>query len=284
MNAPFSTLIRVHELAAARRGEWVLFDCRAALRDRAYGASSYAAGHLPGAQFIDLDDELCRPPDGRNGRHPLPDAAAFAQTMGGRGVGPDTQVVCYDDAGGMFAARLWWMLRWVGHRQVALLDGGIQAWTAAGQPLATEVITPAPRALPFTLQAQMVVDAATVLQHLGDPAMCLIDARSPDRFRGENETLDPVGGHIPGALNRHFQHNLDAHGLFKPASVLQEEFGALIKGGDAHRVVHQCGSGVTACHNLLAMENAGLAGSRLYAGSWSEWCTDPARPIAVGAD
>jgi thiosulfate/3-mercaptopyruvate sulfurtransferase len=192
-----------------------------------------------------------------------------------------TQVVVYDDAGGMFAARLWWLLRWLGHRPVAVLDGGFHAWCQSAHALTAEVPRPAPSRFVPALQGG-AVDAGYVLAHLGKPEMLLIDARSPDRFRGENESLDPVGGHIPGAVNRFFRDNLATSGCFKQPSVLREEFGALLGGRDPHRVVHQCGSGVTACHNLLAMEAAGLSGSRLYAGSWSEWCADPARPMATG--
>jgi thiosulfate/3-mercaptopyruvate sulfurtransferase len=184
--------------------------------------------------------------------------------------------------GGMFAARLWWLLRWLGHTRVAVLDGGLQAWASSGKPIDTAIPEPVACHFEAQLQRDMKVNADYVLSHLDDPEVLIIDARAPDRFRGENETLDPVGGHIPGAINRFFQDNLDASGCFKQAALLQEEFGKLIKGGDAHKVVAQCGSGVTACHNLLAMEAAGLDGARLYAGSWSEWCADPARPIATG--
>jgi thiosulfate/3-mercaptopyruvate sulfurtransferase len=184
----------------------------------------------------------------------------------------------------MFAARLWWLLRWLGHDQVAVLNGGIQAWTGSGQTLATDTPEAVAKAFTPKLQNGLKVDANYVHSHLHAPAMLLIDARAPDRFRGENETLDPVGGHIPGAINRFFRDNLGPDGCFKQATELQEDFGKLIKGGDAHNVVHQCGSGVTACHNILAMEAAGLSESKLYAGSWSEWCADPARPVASGPD
>nr|WP_211163238.1 sulfurtransferase [Aromatoleum diolicum] len=261
--------------------DWVIFDCRHDLANGDFGRDVYARAHLPGARFLHLDEDLSGPMTGTNGRHPLPDPVALAQRLARAGVGNDTQVIAYDDAGGMFAARLWWLLRWLGHHRVAVLDGGLIAWCEAAQALTAEV----PRATPATFTVALqpgVVNASYVLDHLGRPDMLLVDARSPDRYRGENETLDPVGGHIPGAINRFFRDNLGAHGRFKQASVLREEFGTLLKGSDARRVVHQCGSGVTACHNLLAMESAGLTGSRLYAGSWSEWCADPARPIATG--
>ena len=282
MPHPYTHLIGAHELSALATPDWRIFDCRFNLASPEAGRQTYAEGHLPGAFYLDLEEDLSGPCSGLNGRHPLPEPQLLADKLGSLGVGPETQVVAYDDAGGMFAARLWWLLRWLGHDRVAVLDGGVQAWTGSGHPLVTN--QPEAVACEFVPKQQkcMRVDADYVLSHLHSPAMLLIDARSPDRFRGENETLDPVGGHIPGALNRFFRDNLDAHSCFKPAAQLQEDFGKLIKGGDAHSVVLQCGSGVTACHNLLAMELAGLSGARLYAGSWSEWCADPARPIATG--
>lgn len=283
MSASYSTLIGAVELAQRLRDpDWVVFDCRFDLADPAFGRQAYAQGHLPGAIFLDLDDDLSSAKTGRNGRHPLPDPARLVARLEACGVGNHTQVVAYDDAGGMFAARLWWLLRWFGHHRVGVLDGGLQAWLAAGQALTEDAPTPCPSTYTLALRADRV-EVDYVLQHLGQADMVLIDARSPDRFRGENEVLDPVGGHIPGAINRFFRDNLDARGCFKQASVLREEFAALLGAHSPRQVVHQCGSGVTACVNLLAMEAAGLSGSRLYAGSWSEWCADPARPVARGA-
>ncbi|WP_374485494.1 sulfurtransferase [Zoogloea sp.] len=279
----FTTLITAQELAESATPAWRIFDCRFDLRNPAFGRQAYADGHLPNALFLDLEEDLSGPCTGHNGRHPLPDPQLLADKLGALGVSSNTQVVAYDDVGGMFAARLWWLLRWLGHDRVAVLNGGLQAWTGGCHPLTT--VQPAvgeAQAFPLKRQDAMKVDADYVLSHLHSPEMLLIDARAPDRFRGENETLDPVGGHIPGALNRFFKDNLNADGCFKQLSELQEEFGALIKGGDAHNVVLQCGSGVTACHNLLAMEAVGLDGAKLYAGSWSEWCSDPARPVASG--
>lgn len=282
VSVPFTSLIGAKDLARLATPAWRIFDCRFSLADPQSGRQAYAARHLPGAFFLDLEEDLSGLVTGRNGRHPLPSPALLADKLGSLGVGDQTQVVAYDDAGGMFAARLWWLLRWLGHSQVAVLNGGLQAWVSSGHPLSTE--TPETHAAAFTLKLQngMKVDADYVQQHLGTPEMLLIDARAPDRYRGENETLDPVGGHIPGAINRFFKNNLGADGCFKQASELQEEYGQILKGGDAHTAVFQCGSGVTACHNLLAMEAAGLDGARLYAGSWSEWCADPARPVATG--
>ncbi|THF62418.1 sulfurtransferase [Pseudothauera nasutitermitis] len=281
--AAFTTLIGADDLARhLNEPDWCLVDCRHDLANPAFGREAYARGHLPGACFLHLDDDLSGPRTGTNGRHPLPDPQRLAQRLGECGIGPHTQVVAYDDAGGMFAARLWWLLRWLGHSRVAVLDGGFQAWCAAAGVLSTE--EPPRRSVPFRAEPQPGgVDATYVERHLGQPdRMVILDARSPDRFRGENENLDPVGGHIPGAFNRFFKDNLDANGCFKPAAVLREEFTAALRGHDPRKVVNQCGSGVTACHNQLSMEVAGLSGSRLYPGSWSEWCADPARPVATG--
>ncbi len=247
------------------------------LADTDAGERAYAQGHLPGAHYLHLDRDLSGPKTGRNGRHPLPDRTAFAQRMRALGLSTDTQVVAYDAQGGMYAARLWWMLRWIGHPAVAVLDGGKQAWAGT---LSTEV--PARAAGNFQLGEPLtpVLDADQLLSRLGN--VRLIDARAPERFRGEVEPLDQQAGHIPGASNRLFKLNLQEDGRFKPAAQLREEFAALLAPFNASGVVHQCGSGVTACHNLLAMEHAGLASSALYAGSWSEWSSDPARPIAKG--
>jgi len=257
----------------------VVFDCRHDLMRPQAGAAAYEVSHLPNARFAHCDRDLAAPLTGRNGRHPLPDPAVFSAWLGAMGVSNDTQVIGYDDAGGVYASRLWWMLRWLGHGRVAVLDGGWQAWTAAG----LTVTSAPPRIVPARFEGRpgdAAVDADQVLRHLGSDAMVVLDARSADRFRGENETIDPVAGHIPGARNRFFKANLDEGGRFKSAAELREEFVDLLGGTPAQRVVHQCGSGVTACHNALAMEIAGLSGSRVYAGSWSEWIADPSRPIA----
>lgn len=261
--------------------QWRVFDCRHQLSDVAYGRRAYAEGHLPGAFFMHLDEDLSSPMNGRNGRHPLPDPQLLAQKLGAAGVTPQTQVVVYDDAGGMVAVRLWWLLRWLGHERVALLDGGIGQWQKEGRPLTRAVPQAAPARFAERISVRdWVVSADEVGANIERGAFSLIDARASDRFRGENETLDPVGGHIPGARNRFFRDNLGADGLFRPAAELRREFLALLAGVDPAQVVMYCGSGVSACHNLLAMELAGLSGARLYAGSWSEWCSDPQRPVA----
>ena len=258
---------------------WLVIDVRHQLADTGYGECVYAENHIPGAVFLHCDCDLSGPMTGSNGRHPLPAVEKLAARLGEIGIGPQTQVVIYDDAQGMIAGRLWWLLRWLGHEQVAVLDGGLQAWQAAGRALTTEL--PVLRPTTFTAKVRdTMVDADYVQAFLQTSRMHLVDARSPDRFRGENETIDPVGGHIPGAVNRFFRENLRADGRFKPAAELRAEWLMVLAGASPEQVVHQCGSGVSACHNILAMEIAGLPGSRLYAGSWSEWCADCGRPVA----
>jgi thiosulfate/3-mercaptopyruvate sulfurtransferase len=279
MSSPMpGVLVSTDELAA--HPEWRVFDCRHDLKNTGYGRQAYARGHIPGALFLHLDDDLSGVKTGSNGRHPLPEVAAFARRMSDCGVGDDVQVVAYDNEGGIFAARLWWMLRWLGHERVAVLDGGLAGWKRGKRPLEEAAPVVAPREF-VARPRDLSVSTAQVLADLNAPSMLILDARSPERFRGENETLDPVGGHIPGAVNRFYFDNLDDAGCyFKPAGELRAEFDAILGGRPASAVVQQCGSGVTACHNLLAMELAGLPGSRLYPGSWSEWCADPSRPVA----
>ncbi len=263
---------------------WVVFDVRHELAHVDEGRRAYAEGHVPGAYFLHLDEDLSGPATGSNGRHPLPDIAEFARRMNERGVAPATQVVVYDDTGGSYALRLWWMLRWLGHERAAVLDGGFPQWESEGRPVSAEA--PAPRPGNFVPRPRLgaTVDAHYVERIAGDPSAQLFDARAADRYTGAKETLDPVGGHIPGAVNRHWQKNLAPDGRFKPADALRDEYLAALDGKRPEMTVHSCGSGVTACHNIFAMELAGLAGGRLYPGSWSEWCADPSRPIATGPD
>jgi thiosulfate/3-mercaptopyruvate sulfurtransferase len=259
-----------------------VFDCRFSLGDTSAGALAYAAGHLRGAVYAHLDEHLSGRITAASGRHPLPDPARLASWLAASGVGDDTDVVVYDDQSGAFAVRLWWLLRWLGHRRAAVLDGGIGAWQAADGRLTKAV----PKPTPATLHAQphdtrwITTDALAVA--LAKGAVQVIDARAAERFRGEVEPIDPVAGHIPGAINLPFAGNLDVNGRFLPAVGLRRRFEAALGDIPPARVVHSCGSGVNACHNLLAMELAGLAGSRLYAGSWSEWIRSPERPIATG--
>jgi len=262
---------------------WIVFDCRHDLGHPNAGREAYLSSHLPGARFMHMDEDLAGPLTGSNGRHPLPDPATFAAKLGAAGVGRDSQVVAYDAQGGASAARLWWMLRWLGHDAVAVLDGSLGKWrreerpeTAALPRITSARFEPHPR--PDT------VDVGFVASHLRDPAVKLVDARSAERYRGEAEPIDPVAGHIPGSVNRFVGDNLGTGSVFKPAAQLRAEWQALLAGMPAEGIVHSCGSGVAACHNLLAMEIAGLSGSRLYPGSWSEWCADPRRPYVTGGD
>jgi thiosulfate/3-mercaptopyruvate sulfurtransferase len=259
----------------------VLIDTRFDLANVEAGHNDWRAGHLPGSIYWHLDADLSGAKTGRNGRHPLPDRGIFARTLGRAGITPGSLVVTFDAQGGVYAARAWWMLRWMGHDNVALLDGGIAAWLEAGGALSAQVIA-VQSAPPYPERAALVdtQNAAGLAASLG--GMRLIDARAPERFRGDVEPLDTQAGHIPGALNRFFKDNLAANGRFKTAEQLHSEFVPFLGNQDAERVVHSCGSGVTACHNLLAMEHAGLNGSKLYPGSWSEWSSDPARPVARG--
>jgi thiosulfate/3-mercaptopyruvate sulfurtransferase len=285
-----NTLISADRLLARgdSAGAWVVLDCSFDLADPQGGERLYLAGHIPGAQYVHLDRDLAAPqPAGPRtstypGRHPLPERADFARRVGTWGIGPQTQVVVYDRAGGMVAARAWWMLRWLGHSAVAVLDGGLAAWQAAGGELQQTIdpVSPLPP-YPATEHGGMaVIDANGLMSQLG--RVKLLDARSMERWRGIGETLDPVGGHIPGSLPRFFKDNLQPDGRFKPAEVLRQEFVRLGAGLPDAPLVHSCGSGVTACHNILAMAHGGLSAGALYPGSWSEWCAEPARPVAVG--
>lgn len=282
----YSTLISTADLAPHLTDPaWVVLDCRHDLLNPTVGSDAYAAGHIQNAHFASIDRDLSGPktgPDGVfQGRHPLPSRSALIETLRGWGINHDTQVVAYDGHGGMYAARLWWLLRWIGHPAVAVLDGGLAAWQAAGLPLVTPT-APAPRGnIAEKPSLTHTVDAAAVLANLGSGAHTVVDARAADRYRGENETIDPVGGHIPGARNRFFKDNLQADGRFKSAAELKKDFAPLFDAAPA--AIMQCGSGVTACHNLLALEVAGLPGAALYPGSWSEWVSDPSRPVATGS-
>lgn len=281
----YTTLISAANLAErlnAAPGSVFVMDCRFDLADTAAGEKAYAAGHLPGAQYFNLDRDLSGPKTGNNGRHPLPERSALVALLTARGLKHGQQVVAYDAQGGMYAARAWWMLRWLGHDSVALLDGGLQAWEAAGLPLTQDVEPHTQGDFKASAPLSVTFDVHAVERNLNTHEHVVVDARAADRYRGENETLDRVGGHIPGALNRFYKDNLTADGRFKPAHTLREEFGGLLGTTAPDRVVLQCGSGVTACVNALAMEVAGLHGAALYAGSWSEWSSDTSRPIATG--
>jgi len=277
------TLISVTRAAELiESGEAVAVDCRWQLSDPAYGPRAYAEGHVPGAVYANLDRDLSDLSKPGLGRHPLPDAAAFAAVLGRLGISPRSEVIAYDDDNGAYAARLWWLLRLAGHESVAVLDGGLAAWRAAELPLARDVPQPAPTQYDVRFDERAVETAESVQRMLLHGAGVLLDARGAARFRGDEEPIDKVAGHVPGARNRPFGANLSPNGTFKAPDVLRDEFESLLGSRGPSEVVHMCGSGVTACQNLLAMEHAGLTGSHLYAGSWSGWISDPARPVAKG--
>ena len=285
-----TTLIEPAALAAHLADpDWAILDCRFELARPEWGALAWAAGHIPNALYAHLDHDLSGPRTALTGRHPLPAIAALSATFGRWGIDKEVQVVAYDQGVGAYAARLWWLLRWLGHPQVAVLDGGIGSWERAGLPLDTAPTVRAPRHFTAAPAEDLVVRTPALAQAVAAGALrrgelTLVDARSADRFAGENETLDPVAGHIPGARNHPFAGNLDAGGHFLAAPELRRRWADTLRERPAATLIAMCGSGVTACHNLLALEAAGLPGARLYAGSWSEWIRDPARPVARGAE
>jgi len=292
----YTTLIEPEELAAPlsrhsavsdSNGQWAVIDCRFELARPDWGASAYAAGHVPGAIYAHLDRDLSGPVTPTSGRHPLPTPERLAETFSRWGIDGTVQVVAYDQGNSAHAARLWWLLRWVGHSQVAVLNGGFAAWQQAGLPTDTTPGQRHPRAF-VPRPAEVVVSTAELERavaagELASGTAVLVDARSADRFAGENETIDPVAGHIPGARNHPFLRNVDSRGRFISAAQLRERWQGTLGGAAPTRAIALCGSGVTACHNLLALEVAGLPGARLYAGSWSEWIRDRDRPVARGA-
>ena len=281
------TLISADDLIAALRGAPAptLLDCSFDLFDADAGERAWRQGHLPGSSYVHLERDLSGdkhdPAGGFRGRHPLPDRSAFAQRLGQLGITPTSAVICFDAQGGPYAARAWWLLRWMGHADVTVLDGGVAAWREAGGALVTDSAT-AQAAAPYPTLAPALptIDAPALLARLGH--LPLVDARASERYRGDVEPLDKAAGHIPGARNRFFKDNLAADGRFKSAASLRAEWRPLLAGHDGAQMVQQCGSGVTACHNLLALAHAGLGDSVLYPGSWSEWSSDPGRPVAKG--
>ena len=279
----FGTLISSADLAAMQPPGIVLFDCRFDLTRPQWGAGAYAELHLPGAHYLHLERDLSAPVTAQSGRHPLPDRAEFARRLGSWGVDADTQVVAYDQGNGMYAARLWWMLRWLGHRKAAVLDGGLSAWREAGFELtsAPAAARPARQYVPASVSAP-TIDVAALSAALAARRILLVDGRGADRFAGQNETIDPVAGHVPGAINHPFTRNLDAQGRFLTPAALRDIWRTTLGKRGSRKLIAMCGSGVSACHNLLALEHAGLGEATLYPGSWSEWIRDPARPVATG--
>jgi thiosulfate/3-mercaptopyruvate sulfurtransferase len=289
----FRTLISTQELAARLDDpRLVIVDCRFELKDVDAGQRLYQTSHIPGAVYAHLDRDLSGAKTGTNGRHPLPDPSRLAATLGALGIGNDSQVVAYDLDSGSFASRLWWMVRWLGHDGVALLDGGFAKWFAEDRPLSSDHPHPAARHFTPHVRRDMLATAGDVAAHAGpgrpssdhDARWLLLDARAPERYRGDVEPLDQAAGHIPGARNHFFQTNLDEHGTFRAPADLAAHFRSDLNGMPPEAVVVYCGSGVTACQNLLALEHAGLPGAKLYAGSWSEWSADPDRAVATGEE
>jgi thiosulfate/3-mercaptopyruvate sulfurtransferase len=288
----FSTLISAEQLAnfaPSSAAPLMIFDCTFDLMKPELGQQQFDEAHIPGAIYVNLDKHLSSKNDlaaASGGRHPLPSRETFAAWLSSIGFTNAHQAVVYDRNGVNYCGRLWWMLKWVGHEAVAVLDGGLQAWQAAGNPIETSKTTSKSKITPsnYTLASELVALTAinTVANNLNKPSQTVLDARGAPRFRGEVEPLDPVAGHIPGALNRPFTENIGTDGKFKPAEVLKAEFAKLLAGRDPSTVVHHCGSGVSAVPNVLAMQIAGFGTTGLFAGSWSEWCSDPSRPVAQG--
>lgn len=281
---PYTTIVST-ELVASHLGDpaWILVDCRYDLSNPSWGEEQYRAGHVPGAVYASLDRDLAAAPDGRNGRHPLPGHDAMAATFGRWGITEGRQVVAYDQDMGVYASRLWWMLRYLGHDAVAVLDGGFAKWAREGRQARGGAETREPAVFVARPQPGMRLTANQVWARLGDPGATLVDARAPARFEGKEEPLDRVAGHIPGARNHFYQWNVAADGTLLPPEILRGKFTEVIGDATPEQVVMYCGSGVTACHNLLAMEHAGLRGPKLFPGSWSEWSADADKPIETGA-
>lgn len=278
----YQTLITPQQLAEIQPlGNCLVFDCRFHLDDVEWGRRAYAGSHIPGAIYAHLDEHLCSPVTPESGRHPLPGMHQLTSWLAQKGMTSDRQVVVYDDCGGAFAARLWWLLKGLGHDAVALLDGGLQAWLEAGYEVTREVVEPSSGDFDAEFDWKLVVSTPAIFDNTSKPSFLLVDVRAAERFRGEHEPIDPVAGHIPGAMNLPLTENLDARGYFKSAEQLREMYAPLVAKCIANKQVYMCGSGVTACQSLLAVVVAGFPMPRLYDGSWSEWIRDPFRPIAT---
>lgn len=278
------TLISTEALASHLDDSWVIVDCRYDLKDEHWGREQYRGSHIPGAAYASLSHDLAAPPSGTNGRHPLPCVEAMEATFGRLGISPGTQVAIYDQDAGIYASRMWWMLRYMGHDGAAVVDGGWAKWIREGRAVRTgEDSRPA---VVFggrrRKQLRLLVDYVEAT--LGDPSVLLVDARAPERFEGKSEPLDRTPGHIPGAVNRFYKRNVTDEGVMLPVETLRGQFAELIGDRSPDQVVMYCGSGVTACQNLLAMEHAGLSGTKLYPGSWSEWSSNPERPVETGPE
>lgn len=281
----YNTIISAAQLADIAANDDVrIFDCRFSLKDPQGGLNNYQQGHIPGAQFADMDTQLSSSMTETSGRHPLPQEEVFLEQLRAWGISESTQVVAYDDISGAFAARLWWLLRWVGHQKVAVLDGGLQQWEALGLSLSHDAVQFPRGDFAGKANIQWVLDIESVRTELAANNITLIDARAADRYTGKDQKTDPVPGHIPGAINLPFGGNLNEQGLFASSETIKKRFNQVIRDQAIDQVVNMCGSGVTACHNLLAMEIAGFAPTKLFVGSWSQWIRDPSRPIATGEE
>ena len=279
----YQTIISAHDLNQNINNEnWFVFDCRFLLKDPNGGLKKFNEGHIPGAQFADMDKDLSSPMTKTSGRHPLPDPNTFIEKLRKWGVSNNSQIICYDDMSGAFAARMWWLCHWLGHIDVAVLDGGIEKWTANNLPLETNVQTKKTGNFVGEANDAMWVEIHFVQQQLEQGNICLLDARSAERFTAKDQKTDPVPGHIPSALNYPFAGNLNQQGVFRSEQELLQRFESIFANNHQDEIINMCGSGVTACHNALAMKIAGLSIPRLYVGSWSEWIKDQSRPIGTG--
>lgn len=277
-----TTIVATSTLAANLDSDWAIVDCRFDLQNEQWGREQYLTSHIPGAVYASLSHDMAGPKTGSNGRHPLPSIDALSATLGRLGIGSHTQVVAYDQDSGMYASRLWWLLRYAGHDAVAVLDGGWAKWIREGRPTQSGEETRSPGTFVASPRPDMRVSVDEVSAQLGNPKTLLVDARAPERYEGQTEPIDRVPGHIPGAVNRHYRANAGDDFTLLPAQQLRDEFLKVLGSREPSQAVMYCGSGVTACQNLLAMAHAGLPGARLYAGSWSEWSADPGRPIEKG--
>jgi len=278
----FTTLISTEALAAHLDGSWAIVDCRYDLRNERWGREQYRAGHISGAVYASLSHDLAAPPSGTNGRHPIPCVEDMEATFGRLGISTGTQVVMYDQDTGMFASRMWWMLRYLGHDAAAVLDGGWTKWGREGRAVRTGDEDRPAAVFTGRRRKDLRLPLDQVQAALGDPSMLLVDARAPERFEGKSEPLDRTPGHIPGAVNHFYRRNVTDEGVMLPPDTLRRQFAEVLGDRRPDQVVMYCGSGVSACHNLLAMEHAGMGGAKLYPGSWSEWSSDPQRPVETG--
>ncbi len=279
----YQTIISVEDLNKnINNQDWFIFDCRFMLKEPEGGLQKFNQGHIPGAQFADMDKDLASPMTATSGRHPLPDPDQLIKILQSWGVNNSSQIICYDDMSGAFAARMWWLLKWLGHEDIAVLDGGLDKWTAAGLEIETKVKERTPGTFNGRANNDMWVDVEFVKNELSANKINLLDARSEERYTAKDTKTDPVAGHVPGAMSFPFSGNLSKQGVFLSKDQLRDRFASLMNNAEGKEIVNMCGSGVTACHNLLAMSVADLPMTKLFVGSWSEWIKDNSRPVAIG--